>query len=118
MQRRSSRSIKFARALIVASGLAGLGCGRGGVLEPGTIASDAGAIASDAGTIDAGALADAGTRDAGSRDAGTPDAGPFTCAQCDCAGGNPALPSCDALKLPECCFAVGPLAPPELPTLT
>jgi hypothetical protein len=106
MQRRSSRSIRFARALIVASGLTGLGCGRGGTVDfPTTIA--------DAGVLDAGAIADAGTRDAG-----IPDAGPFTCAQCDCEGVNPTLPSCGAINRAECCFAVGPLAPPELPTLT
>lgn len=105
MERRSSRSVKFARALIVASGLVGLGCGRGGLIEPPITTSDDGGL-------DAGAVADAGTRDAGA-----PDAGPFTCTQCDCSGTSTTLPRCDAINHGECCFAVGPLAPPELPTL-
>ena len=105
MDRRSSRSVKFARALIVASGLVGLGCGRVGLIETPITPSDAGGV-------DAGALADAGTRDAG-----TNDAGPFTCPQCDCGGLSTTLPRCDAVNHGECCFAVGPLAPPELPTL-
>ena len=102
-----SHSLKFARALIVASGLTGLGfsgCGRGGPVEPGTDAgSDAGAVLADAGTVDAG-QADAGV-----------DAG-FTCASCSCAppldGGQA---ECSAVGHFECCAAVGPLNPPNLP---
>ncbi|MCU0698810.1 MAG: hypothetical protein MUC96_20095 [Myxococcaceae bacterium] len=90
----SKRSVQFARALIVASGIVGLGagCGRGGVVEPG---SDGGGVA----VVDAGAPIDGG----------------LACIQCDCLSADAGKPSCFDVGRSECCFAVGPLPPPDLP---
>lgn len=106
----SRRPIKFVKALVVASGLAGVasGCGRVGPIDPPT---DAGQIT----VADAGNSVDAGSTDAGRFDAGV-DAG-LTCPQCDCGDipdGGGGRPSCNSVGLASCCFAVGPLPPPDL----
>lgn len=99
------RPINFARALIVASGIAGLGtgCGRVALVEP---AIDGGPTVVDAGNTDAGSRTDAGLADAG-----------IACTQCDCNNLDAGLPSCFSVGRSECCFAVGPLPPPDLPAL-
>lgn len=119
----SSRPINFVKALVLASGVSALGsgCGRAELAPPGT---DAGGAVADSGVGDAGSR-DAGSRDAGSRDAGSgdaglgdagaPDAGPFTCAQCICFLVDAGQPECTALGHAECCAAIGPLSPPDLP---
>ena len=59
---------------------------------------------------DTGSIPDTSVADAGSD---TPE----PCSVCDCVFGGDEPPppnSCEALGTPECCFAVGPLAPPEL----
>ena len=94
------RPINFARALIVASGLVGLGsgCGRVGLTEP---ATDAGPN-----IVDAGSTTDAGLADGG-----------IACTQCDCNSLDAGLPSCYSVGRSDCCFAVGPLPPPDLPAI-
>lgn len=92
----SPRFLRFAQALALVSGIAAPACSMHHVTPPG---GDAGG--------DAAPLADAG-----------PDA-PFVdrCAACECIFGGDTPPpptSCEARGTPECCYAVGPLAPPDL----
>lgn len=89
------RYLRFARALALVSGIAAplsSGC----ALQHGV-------------TPDTGRVADAGT-DAPSVD---------PCSTCDCVFGSDGVPdppnSCAAMGLYSCCYAVGPLSPPELP---
>lgn len=106
-------AIRFVRALVLASGVSSLGasCGRAELVVPG---SDAGPTPIDAGRADAG-QGDAGRLDAGLADAGGSDAGPFTCAACSCFIPDSGLPECTTIGHLECCPAIGPLAPPNLP---
>lgn len=91
------RFLRFAQALALVSGIGGLpACSMHHVTLPG---SDAG---------DDAAVSDAGT------DAPYVD----RCASCECVFGGDLPPpptSCEARGTPECCYTVGPLAPPNLP---
>ncbi len=120
-----SRPIRFVRALVLASGVSSLGvsCGRAELVSPdpdaGQARADAGRGTGDGGLFDAG-LADAGAHDAGGQDAGNADAGaidagPFNCASCTCFVPDSGRPDCVALGHFECCPAIGPLNPPNLP---
>ena len=51
-----------------------------------------------------------------STDAGLADAG-IACTQCDCNSLDAGLPSCYSVGRSDCCFAVGPLPPPDLPAI-
>lgn len=103
------RPIKFVKALVVASGLAGLsGCGRVGLVDPPLPGGDAGQMT----------VADAGRQDAGQLDSGIADAGALDCRSCACFGIDAGLPACETVNRADCCFAVGPLPPPDLPALT
>jgi len=84
--------------------------------------TDAGSDGDAGRTLDAGASDDAGTSmdadvlaDAGS----AVDAGGDRCATCDCSFLVPSTDagtaSCESLGYVECCPAVGPLFPPDLP---
>ena len=83
-----------------------------GAVLGGCYASHEVAAAGDGGPrTDAPSVTDARSdRDAG-RDA------PVTCATCTCSWGgvDAGAPGCEALGLWECCAAVGPCAPPDLP---
>ncbi len=54
--------------------------------------------------------------DAPIADAGVTDSG-LTCSDCDCfdLGADAGRPDCFAVGLSDCCIAVGPLSPPDLP---
>lgn len=54
--------------------------------------------------------------DAPLADAGVTDAG-LECADCDCFGiaADAGRPDCYSVGLSDCCIAVGPLSPPDLP---
>jgi hypothetical protein len=85
--------LRFAAALAMVSAS---GC----ALEHGGEGADGGP------SPDAGPVADVGN-----------DAAPFTCGTCACVFGGdlpPPMDSCEAVGHPECCYAVGPLPPPEL----
>lgn len=98
--------LRVARALALAGGMAGLsGC---------YAATEPEAVVDAGPRRDAGPIADAG-RDAG-RDAGPVD----PCAVCTCSwrgGGIDAGPVviCEETGHAECCLAIGPLFPPDLP---
>ena len=98
------RFLRFAQALAFTSGV--------GTALAGCYASHEVAAAGDGGPrTDAPSVTDARSdRDAG-RDA------PVTCATCTCSWGgvDAGAPGCEALGLWECCAAVGPCAPPDLP---
>jgi hypothetical protein len=69
---------------------------------------DAPAMTDGGGEADVGELADAGEP----QDAGD------ACSTCACFGlgeVDAGLPGCETVGLDSCCFAVGPLAPPDLP---
>jgi hypothetical protein len=71
---------------------------------------DAGPTADAGGDVDAGPMADAGVEN---------DAGGDRCATCVCSfmapGVDAGTASCESLGYFECCPAVGPLFPPDLP---
>jgi hypothetical protein len=103
--------LRFAQALALVSGLAGVtACADSHAPDDAGMESD-GSVVADSGARDAG------RRDAG-HDAGTPDAG-FTCDMCGCwfgvDAGPGSLPDCDSTGHFECCAAIGPLFPPDLP---
>jgi hypothetical protein len=136
---REPHFVRFARALALVTGLAGVSvtvaCGDDDGDTPPPPPADMGgadASAPDAGDTDAGDT-DAGDTDAGEADAGGTDAemadagevidsGP-KCDECSCdfsgggGGGIPdaGLPICEGAAAIECCPAVGPLSPPDLP---
>jgi hypothetical protein len=89
--------LRFARALALVSGIAAPGCATHHEITPTT----------DAAPTDS-AVADAGT-----------DAPPTDpCSRCDCVFGGDTPPpptSCEAMGTAYCCYAIGPLLPPELP---
>ncbi len=90
--------LRFARALALVSG---------------TLAPIASGCAMQHQSDDTGTTPDTSVADAGT-DAPYVD----PCASCDCVFGGDTPPppnSCEAMGTPECCYAVGPLAPPELP---
>ena len=133
---RAPHYVRVARALALLTGLTGLSaCGgedsptppvdsgvdSGAVADSGQD-TDAGGDADAGGEADAGPLADAGGDvDAGQMaDAGVEnDAGGDRCATCACdfmaPGADGGAASCEALGFFECCPAVGPLFPPDLP---
>lgn len=133
---RAPHYVRVARALALLSGLAGLpACsGRTEPTAPGDSGVDADVTADAGGDNDAGQVADAGSdvdagpiADAGGgtdagpvADAGAADdAGGDRCTTCGCAitspDGDAGPASCEALGYFECCPAVGPLFPPDLP---
>lgn len=99
--------LRFARALALVSGIA---------------APLASGCAMQHETDDTGSTPDASVADTSVADTSVADAGndaPYVdpCASCDCVFGGDEPPppnSCEAMGTPECCYAVGPLAPPEL----
>jgi hypothetical protein len=98
--------VRFARALALAGGMAGM-AGCYATTEPGT-GSDGGA------RPDAAPIADAG-RDSG-HDGGT-IVNPCTTCTCSWRGGDVDAGSvvfCEETGHTECCLAVGPLFPPDL----
>ena len=129
--------LRVARALARVTGLAGISaCG-----SPGPGGSDSGTTGTDSGTamVDSGpggsdsgpgdsdsgpggsdsgtTMADSGTT---ASDGGAPvDAMAFTCATCACTFGVPedaGQVSCSDVGLEiECCAAIGPLFPPDMP---
>ena len=137
---REPHYVRFAQALALVTGLAGvtLGCSSpivsggadtgGGGSDSGSGGNDAAVIAdsggggndSGGGGDDSGAGADGGdTADTGgsSEDSGViADAALFDCGTCDCGFGgiDSGVQSCEAAGHFECCVAVGPLAPPDL----
>ncbi len=131
---RAPHYVRVARALALLTGLAGLpACSdRADPMLPGDLGVDANVVADAGGdggpTIDAGGDTDAGPlADAGgdvdagpTADAGVEnDAGGNRCATCVCSAMVPGVDagtaSCESLGYVECCPAVGPLFPPDLP---
>ena len=93
----SPRFLRFAQALALVSGIGALpACSMHHIPEPGT---------------------DAGGGDATVADAGTDAPYVDPCASCECVFGGDRPPppeSCEARGTPMCCYAIGPLAPPNL----
>jgi hypothetical protein len=122
--------VRFAQALALVTGLAGVTTGCSGTTTAGTDSgngaidsgngTDAAMIADAAGGTDAGGETDAGTAvDAASADdsGNVADAGAFDCSTCDCGflAGDSGVPLCTGDAIITCgCAAVGPLAPPDL----
>lgn len=105
------RFLRFARALTLTSGLGASAAGCYAAHElPGVDGGGGGP--SDAPLVVEGG-ADVGAR----RDAGADAPVVATCATCSCSwvALDAGAPSCEAIGLWDCCGAVGPLAPPDLP---
>lgn len=106
--------LRFARALALVSGMAApmaSGCAMQHETDDTGSSPDTGSLSDTGSVSDTGGASDTSVADAGS------DA-PEPCSVCECVFGGDGPPppnSCEALGTPECCFAVGPLAPPELP---
>ena len=101
--------VRFARAIALAGTLAG---GAAGCASSTTPENDSGTPPSDGGTDTGSLIADA---------APTADSGPANdafvdCTSCQCAfgGTDSGLPSCPSNF---CCPVLGPLSPPDLPSL-
>ncbi len=109
MAQTDPRYLRFARALALVSGIAAPmgGC---------AISHDVDDTGPDRDTgpqVDAAPIADVLVSDAGT-DAPYVD----PCLSCECVFGGDLPPpptSCEAQGHPECCYAVGPLSPPDLP---
>jgi len=135
------RYVRVARALALITGLAGLSaCGDNATAEPtdsGTGAdssTDSGTLADLGGETDSGAESDLGNEadlgtatDSGTdvdlgviADGGGIDASAIACDACVCTGfgvdsdAGPVV-SCEAVGRIDCCVAIGPLFPPDLP---
>jgi len=133
------RYVRVARALALITGLAGLSaCGDSATAEPtdsGTGAdssTDSGTLADLGGETDSGAESDLGSEadlgtDSGTdvdlgviSDAGGIDASAIACDACVCTGfgvdsdAGPVV-SCEDVGRFDCCVAIGPLFPPDLP---
>lgn len=108
------RYLRFARALALVSGIAAPMSGCSLAHQVDDVGTRDGGHDRDAGPQnDAAPLPDVFVSDAGS-DAPYVD----PCLSCECVFGGDLPPpptSCEALGTPECCYAVGPLNPPELP---
>ena len=105
--------LRFARTLALVGGLAGAtGCATSHTRE-GEPRPDASISVRDGAVF----RPDAARPDAARADAATPDSG-HTCATCECesfGGDDPDIIGCEEVGLWDCCVAIGPLFPPDLP---